>query len=168
MNPGMRIHAPHACHSGDIAARAPAFPAHCSPSSHPILIITGTSAYNAILAIELMGEHAPVDSGARRRRPTRLALEGGGGWRADDMIPIKIECACGQHYAFDVDPVDGRMPRAVACPACGADGTRTADGLIRDSLPQPPTPKPVVWRTSDGECVSCRRFDGTNDPQMIM
>ena len=39
------------------------------------------------------------------------------------MIPIKIICHCGQKYAFDVQPVDGRMPVPVYCPACGRDGT---------------------------------------------
>jgi hypothetical protein len=43
------------------------------------------------------------------------------------MVPIKIECGCGQHYAFDVDPVDGRMPVTVNCPACGMDGTDAAN-----------------------------------------
>jgi hypothetical protein len=25
------------------------------------------------------------------------------------MVPIKIQCGCGQKYAFDVEPVGGRM-----------------------------------------------------------
>ena len=41
------------------------------------------------------------------------------------MIPIKILCGCGQKYAFDVEPVDGRINVSVQCPACGADGTAT-------------------------------------------
>ena len=51
------------------------------------------------------------------------------------MIAIKIECGCGQHYAFDVDAVDGRMPATVACPTCGADGTEQANAMIARSLP---------------------------------
>ena len=46
------------------------------------------------------------------------------------MVPVKIECECGQNYAFDVEPVDGKMPAAVACPSCGADGTPAANEYI--------------------------------------
>jgi hypothetical protein len=61
------------------------------------------------------------------------------------MISVKIECACGQHYAFDVEPVNGRMPAPVACPACGADGSPAANAFIAQQLaapvaiPPPPT-----------------------------
>ena len=50
------------------------------------------------------------------------------------MIPIKIQCGCGQKYAFDVEPVNGRMTAAVACPVCGADGTAAADAVIAQTL----------------------------------
>src|SRR5688572_14383655 len=53
-------------------------------------------------------------------------------------IPVKIECSCGQRYAFDVEPVDGRMPAPVACPACGADGTAAANTVISQSAPAAP------------------------------
>ena len=46
------------------------------------------------------------------------------------MVPVKIECECGQRYAFDVEPVDGRMPGLIACPTCGADGTPAANDSI--------------------------------------
>ncbi|MGA2801645.1 MAG: hypothetical protein ABSE97_04645 [Verrucomicrobiota bacterium] len=46
------------------------------------------------------------------------------------MIPIKIICDCGQKYAFDVQPVDGRMPVAVNCPVCRRDGTAAANESI--------------------------------------
>jgi hypothetical protein len=49
------------------------------------------------------------------------------------MIPIKIQCSCGQHYAFEIEPVNGRMPSSVACPACGADGTDAANEIIGQS-----------------------------------
>ena len=51
------------------------------------------------------------------------------------MIPIKIQCGCGQRYAFDVAPVDGRMPAPVACPVCGVDGTAAANAYIAQSAP---------------------------------
>src|SRR2546422_8352949 len=64
------------------------------------------------------------------------------------MIPIKIQCGCGQRYAFDVEPVHGRMPYAVACPACGVDGTAAANDIIAQSLQvesaAPPAPAKVA------------------------
>ena len=50
------------------------------------------------------------------------------------MIPVKIQCACGQRYSFDVEPVNGRMPYAVACPVCNADGTAAANAIIAPTL----------------------------------
>ena len=67
------------------------------------------------------------------------------------MIPIKVQCGCGQRYAFEVEPVNGLMATAVACPACGVDGTETANGMIALALteqpaasspPPPPPPQP--------------------------
>jgi len=54
------------------------------------------------------------------------------------MITIKINCECGQRYAFDVEPVDSCLPVAVACPTCGTDGTAAANAVIAQSIPQPP------------------------------
>ena len=59
------------------------------------------------------------------------------------MVPIKIECECGQHYAFDVEPVNGRMPTRVACPTCGVDGTGTANDTIARHLGPPPA-EPII------------------------
>jgi hypothetical protein len=59
------------------------------------------------------------------------------------MIPIKVQCACGQKYAFDVEPVNGRMPQPVKCPACGADGTAAANEIIAQTLGTQPQPRPV-------------------------
>jgi hypothetical protein len=50
------------------------------------------------------------------------------------MISIKIQCRCGQRYAFDVEPVNGRMPSSVSCPACGTNGTDAANDVIAQSL----------------------------------
>jgi hypothetical protein len=52
------------------------------------------------------------------------------------MTSIKIECGCGQRYAFDVEPVNGRMPYTVACPICGVDGTGAANEVIAQSVQQ--------------------------------
>jgi hypothetical protein len=60
------------------------------------------------------------------------------------MMPIKIQCGCGQKYAFDVEPVNGRMAIAVACPVCGADGTAAADAVIGQTLAAQPETVPVA------------------------
>ena len=49
-------------------------------------------------------------------------------------IPVKIFCACGQKYSFEVQPVEGRMPFSVACPACSQDGTNQANQVIARML----------------------------------
>jgi hypothetical protein len=49
---------------------------------------------------------------------------------------VKIECECGQHYVFDVEPANGLMESAVACPSCGADGTTAANAIIAGAEPQ--------------------------------
>jgi hypothetical protein len=68
------------------------------------------------------------------------------------MLEIKIQCDCGQKFKFDVEPVNGRMPFAVNCPACGLDGTPKANAIIRETLssqpisaaPGPPPPPPLA------------------------
>lgn len=62
------------------------------------------------------------------------------------MMPVKIECECGQNYAFDVEPVDGRMPAAVSCPSCGADGTLAANDYISRQLAPAATAGPESVR----------------------
>ncbi len=49
-------------------------------------------------------------------------------------MEIKVQCACGTKYKFDVEPVNNRMPAPVSCPACGADGTEQANEFLRASL----------------------------------
>jgi hypothetical protein len=56
------------------------------------------------------------------------------------MVTLKIECTCGQKYAFDTEPVNGRMPSAVACPVCGADGTEASNAALAQSFPQQAAP----------------------------
>jgi hypothetical protein len=63
------------------------------------------------------------------------------------MIPIKIQCGCGQRYAFDVEPVNGRMSSAVACPVCGVDGTAAANEMIAQTFAaQPAAAPPPITR----------------------
>ena len=66
-------------------------------------------------------------------------------------MEVKLACDCGQHYAFDVEPVDRRMPVPIQCPACGNDGTPLADAYLEQHLPpQPPqsVAKPGAIRLS--------------------
>ncbi len=49
---------------------------------------------------------------------------------------IKVACACGCRYGFDVVPVNGLMPVGVNCPKCGLDGTFKADSLIALATPK--------------------------------
>ncbi len=62
------------------------------------------------------------------------------------MIPVKIYCVCGQKYAFEVQPHDGRMPVPVACPVCKRDGTADANQLLAKILngKTQPLPPPSV------------------------
>jgi hypothetical protein len=45
-------------------------------------------------------------------------------------MTIKVQCPCGAKYSFEVEPVEGRMPFAVNCPTCKADGTQLANEQI--------------------------------------
>jgi hypothetical protein len=54
------------------------------------------------------------------------------------MIPITIQCSCGQPYTFEVEPADGQMPGTVACPTCGVDGTDAANGYLAQVLAAEP------------------------------
>ena len=56
------------------------------------------------------------------------------------MIPIKVLCGCGQKYSFEVEPINGRMPSAIACPVCGADATAAANQIIGQSFASQPPP----------------------------
>ena len=56
------------------------------------------------------------------------------------IMEIKIQCDCGAKYKFDVEPVTGRLPVAIACPSCGANGTAAANQQIAQQLPAAPAP----------------------------
>jgi hypothetical protein len=58
----------------------------------------------------------------------------------DSKVPVKIVCHCGQKYAFDVYPLNGRMPSPVRCPVCGMDGTVVANEIIALALKAQPAP----------------------------
>lgn len=87
------------------------------------------------------------------------------------MIPVKIHCGCGQHYAFDVEPVSGRMPYQIACPTCGADGTEAANTVIDQSLAAaetPPVPAPHIHLTAPTASHAPRPSGAPNRAQLGM
>src|ERR1051326_4463939 len=92
------------------------------------------------------------------------------------MISVKIECECGQHYAFDVEPVNGRMPAPVACPACGADGSMAANEFIAKRLavsvaiaaPVTSIPKPAIAPAAPSRRGSAVPLTGQPDRTQIM
>jgi len=53
-------------------------------------------------------------------------------------MEIKIQCGCGSRFAFEVQPVYGRMPTPVSCPRCGCDQTEQANQQIASKLAPPP------------------------------
>jgi hypothetical protein len=63
-------------------------------------------------------------------------------------MELKVVCGCGQKYAFDVEPVNGRMPVKIACPSCGVDGTASADQILGQHFPNRPAPIPVALAAS--------------------
>ncbi len=50
------------------------------------------------------------------------------------MMEVKIQCACGAKYKFDVEPINGLMPGPIQCPVCHADGTAAANQILGQKL----------------------------------
>jgi hypothetical protein len=85
------------------------------------------------------------------------------------IVPVKIRCGCGQKYAFDVYPLNGRMPSSIRCPVCGADGTVAANEVIAQALKAqaPPlalrprslgsTPPPAGTTMTEAEAAAWRQ-----------
>jgi hypothetical protein len=69
------------------------------------------------------------------------------------VATVKIQCGCGQRYAFDVDEGARQLSSPISCPSCGADGTAAADAFLaqnsvrtapRSEEPQPMTSPPFA------------------------
>jgi len=45
-------------------------------------------------------------------------------------LHLKLQCPCGARFAFEVEPVEGRMPVPVHCPVCGIDATDLANAEL--------------------------------------
>ena len=67
-------------------------------------------------------------------------------------MTIKILCDCGTKFAFDIEPIGGKMPSPVNCPSCSRDATEAANEIIAQQLgmtapaapPAPSAPRPNV------------------------
>ena len=55
-------------------------------------------------------------------------------------MELKVLCDCGQKFKFDVEPVNGRMPFTVNCPACNEDATAKANSTLAENLSAAPAP----------------------------
>ena len=53
---------------------------------------------------------------------------------------VKIQCACGTKFAFEVEPVNGRMPMNINCPGCNTSALDLANAEIARQLAPAPTP----------------------------
>lgn len=68
-------------------------------------------------------------------------------------MEIKLLCQCGTKFAFDAEPVDGRMPFTLNCPTCNLDCTEYANACIAQALaagtppPAPAQPAPAAAPT---------------------
>lgn len=68
-------------------------------------------------------------------------------------MTIKVQCPCGAKYSFEVEPVEGRMPFAVNCPACNADGTEMANELIAAQAGPPKLRVHIAQTTAEAPVV---------------
>jgi hypothetical protein len=65
-------------------------------------------------------------------------------------MEVKVLCPCGTKFKFDIEPVRGRMPTPISCPACGADATGHANAVIEETLraagqtAEPNAPAPLI------------------------
>jgi hypothetical protein len=53
------------------------------------------------------------------------------------LTRIKIQCGCGQRYAFDIEPIGNTLPGPVSCPACAADGTAAGNAILAQRAAAP-------------------------------
>jgi uncharacterized protein YegJ (DUF2314 family) len=50
--------------------------------------------------------------------------------KLSDLVPLKVQCSCGQKLSFEVEAVGGKMPWPLKCPTCGADDTAIANEML--------------------------------------
>jgi outer membrane protein assembly factor BamB len=56
---------------------------------------------------------------------------------------MKIQCACGTKYAFDLTPDMAQNPVRFVCPTCGLDSSEYVNQLVREQLSELATPPPA-------------------------
>ena len=83
-------------------------------------ILRGSRLQNFLASLESRQSIARLLAG--KTEPRKLFME------------LKVVCACGQKFKFEVEPVGGRMPFAVNCPVCHADGTAAANALLAEKF----------------------------------
>src|SRR5687767_11065914 len=69
---------------------------------------------------------------------------------------MKVQCACGTKYAFDVTPDMLRTPRAFVCQTCGRDNSAAINELIRQAygvMAAPPPPPPAATASAPPQPV---------------
>jgi hypothetical protein len=79
-------------------------------------------------------------------------------------MDIKVLCPCGAKYQFPVEPVNGRLPHAIACPVCGADNTEAGNAVIQARLASEPAPIPTAAPLPSGLRVSAHPPAPTHAP----
>jgi outer membrane protein assembly factor BamB len=57
---------------------------------------------------------------------------------------MKIQCACGAKYAFDLTPEMLHNPVRFVCPACGLDSSEYVNQLVREQFAEPATDAPAA------------------------
>jgi hypothetical protein len=77
------------------------------------------------------------------------------------IVPIKIECGCGQRYAFDVENSIERMPSTICCPICGTDGTAAANAILAQRFQSPPPALSAIRFSASPAGASDENASGT-------
>src|SRR5688500_10249922 len=88
-------------------------------------------------------------------------------------MTIKILCECETKFAFDIEPINGRMPTSITCPGCGRDATATANQIIAEQLAVhggapvvPSGPVPIFDDAPAARAAEPAAFVATSAPAM--
>src|ERR1043166_314479 len=73
---------------------------------------------------------------------------------------MKIQCACGTKYSFDITAEMAQAPIRFVCSSCGADNSETINQLVRQQLGLPPA------AISSG-CVPATAPPPTSEPVVV-
>lgn len=59
-------------------------------------------------------------------------------------MTVKVLCECGTKFAFDIEPIGGKMPAPISCPSCSRDATEAANEVIAAQLGMTAVPSGAV------------------------